>query len=100
MKLNESMSKTCTHYASSVIPITVGGTVLGECDDLDILGVTFDSNIFEKHHRSVSRAASRRFGNMRKSWRVFSDCLLLKTCFCGQYLVIVCSLRHALVASI
>ena len=35
------------------------GTVLEESDDLVILGVTFDSKItFEKHLRSVSRAAS------------------------------------------
>ena len=42
-------------------PLTVGGTVLKESDDLVILGVTFDSKMtFEKHLRSVSRAASQR----------------------------------------
>ena len=30
--------------------LTIGGSVLKECDDLDTLGVTFDSNTtFEKH---------------------------------------------------
>ena len=40
-------------------PLTIGLTVLKKSDDLAILGVTFDSMmIFEKHLRSVSRAAS------------------------------------------
>ena len=64
--------------------LTIGGTVLKEFDDLDILGVTFDSKItFEKHLRSVSRAASQRLGTLRKSWRVFHDRLLLGRCFRG-----------------
>ena len=43
-------------------PLTLGGTVLKESDDLDILGVTFDSKMrFEKHLYSVSRAVSQRF---------------------------------------
>ena len=38
---------------------TIGGTVLNESDDLDILGVTFDCKMtFEKHRRSVFGAAS------------------------------------------
>ena len=44
-------------------PLTIGGTVLKESNDLVILGVTFDSKMtFEKHLRSVSRAASQRLG--------------------------------------
>ena len=40
-------------------PLVIGGTVLKESDDLDILGVTFDSKMtFENHLRSVSRATS------------------------------------------
>ena len=40
-------------------PLTIGGTVLKESDDLVILGVTFDSKLtFEKHLHLVSRAAS------------------------------------------
>ena len=31
------------HHQS--LPLTIGGNVLKECDDLDILGVTFDSNM-------------------------------------------------------
>ena len=55
-------------------PLTIGGTVLKKSDDLVILGVTFDSKMtFEKHLRSVSRAASQRLVMLRKSWRVFHD---------------------------
>ena len=55
-------------------PLTIGGTVLTESDDLVILGVTFDSKLtFEKHLRLVSRAASQRLGILRKSCRVFHD---------------------------
>ena len=37
--------------------------MLKESDDLDILGVTSDSELtFEKHLRSVSRSASQRLG--------------------------------------
>ena len=54
-----------------------------ESDDLVILGVTFDSkNTFEKHLRSVSRAASERLCILRKSWRVFHD-RSLGRCFRG-----------------
>ena len=49
IKLNESKTKTtivtrsCTMHPQSP-PLTIGGTVLKESDDLVILGVTFDSN--------------------------------------------------------
>ena len=63
-------------------PLTIGGTVLKESDDLVILGVTFDYKItLENHLRSVSRAASQRLGVLRKSWRVFHDRSLLGRCF-------------------
>ena len=94
MKLNESKTKTmivsrartmnpqspqCTPNASL---LTIGGTVLKESDDLIILGVTFDSKMnFEKHLRSVSRAASQRLGILRKSWQVFHDRSLFGRCF-------------------
>ena len=65
-------------------PLTLGGTVLQESDDLVILGVTFDSNMsFEKHLRFVSRAASQRLGILRKSRRVFHHRSLLVRCFRG-----------------
>ena len=65
-------------------PLTIGGTVLKESDDLVILGVTFDSKVnFEKHLRYVSRAASQKLGNLSKSWRVFHDRSLLGRCFWG-----------------
>ena len=55
-----------THNAS--MHGTVHGTVLKESDDLDILGVTFDSMLtFEKHLRLVSRAASQREASQRGS---------------------------------
>ena len=68
MKLNVSKTKTMivsryrTMHPQSP-PLTIGGTVLKEFDDPVILGVTFDSTMtFEKHLRSVSRAASQRLG--------------------------------------
>ena len=65
-------------------PLTIGRTVLKESDNLVILGVIFDSKMtFEKHIRSVSRAASKRLGILRKSWRVFHDRSLLGICFRG-----------------
>ena len=66
--------------------LTISGTVLKDPDDLAILGVTFDSKMpFERHLRSVSRAASQRLGILRKSWQVFHHRLLLKRCFRGFY---------------
>ena len=89
MKLNASKTKTvivsnsCTMNPQSP-PLTIGGTVLKESDDLVFLGVTFDSKMtFKKHLRSVSRAASQRLGILRKSWRVFLDRSLLGRCFRG-----------------
>ena len=73
-----SMSRTM-HPQSPAL--TIGGTELKESGDLVILGVIFDSKmIFEKHLRSVSRAASQRLGNLR-SWQVFHDILFLGRCF-------------------
>ena len=55
-------------------PLTIAGTVLKKSDDIDILGVTFDSKvIFEKHLHSVWRAYSQMHGIVRKSWRVVHD---------------------------
>ena len=64
MKLNASKTKTKIVSRSRTMhpqspPITVGGTVLKQSDDLVIFGVTFDSKMtFENHLRSVSREAS------------------------------------------
>ena len=58
MKLNASKTKTMIVSRSRTIhpqspALTIGGTVLKECDELVILGVTFDSKTtFEKHLRS------------------------------------------------
>ena len=96
MKLNASNTKTmivarsCTMHPQSP-PLTIGGTVLKESDDLVILRVTFDSKItFEKYLRSVSRAASQRLCIL-KSWRVFHDRSLLGRCFWGFVLPVWCS---------
>ena len=89
MKLNASKTKTMIVSRSRTMhpqspALTIGGTVLKESDDLVILGVTFVSKMtFEKHLRSVSRAASQRLGILRKSWQVFYDRLLLGRCFGG-----------------
>ena len=71
MKLNASKTKTMivsrsrTMYLQSHL-LTIGGTVLKESVDLDILEVTFNSKItLEKHLRLISRAASQRFGILR-----------------------------------
>ena len=77
------VSKSRTMHPQSP-PLNIGGTVLKESDELVILGVTFNSKMtFEKHLRSVSRAASQRLGILRKSWRVFHDRSLLGKCFRG-----------------
>ena len=89
MKFNVSKTKTMIVSRSLIMhplspPLTIGGTVLKESDDLVILGLTFDSKMtFEKHLSSVSRAASQRLGILRKSWRVFHDRSLLGGCFRG-----------------
>ena len=89
MKLNEGKTKTMIVFSSRSMhcqspPLNIGGAVMKESDDFDLLGVTFDSKmIFEKHISSVSRAASRRLGILSKSRRVFHDKLLLGRCFLG-----------------
>ena len=72
MKLNVSKTMTLIFFRSRTMhpqppALTIVGSVLNESDDLVILGVTFDSKMtFEKHLRSVSRAASQRSGILRK----------------------------------
>ena len=89
MKLNASKTKTMIVSRSRTMhpqspPLTIGGSVLKESDDLVILGVTFHSKMtFEKHLRSVSRASSQRLSILRKSWLVFHDRSLLGRCFLG-----------------
>ena len=89
MKLNASKTKTMIVSSSRTMhpqspPLTIGSTVLKKSDDLVIFGGTFDSKMtFEKHLRSVSRAASQRLLILRKSWWVFHDRSLLGRCFRG-----------------
>ena len=92
--MNASKTKTMIVFMSRTIhpqlpPLTIGGTVLKESDDLVILGVIFDSSSsFEKHLRSVSRAASLRLSILRKSWLAFHDRSLLARCFRGFVLLV------------
>ena len=89
MKLNASKAKAMIGSRSRTMhpqspPLSIAGTALKEFDDLVILGVTLDSKMtFEKHLRSVSRAASQRLGIFSKSWLVFHDRSLLGRCFRG-----------------
>ena len=95
MKFNESKTKTTIVSGSSTIhpksiPMTLNETEVKESGDLVILQVTFDAKMtFEKHLRSVSRAAAQRLGIIRKFWQVFHDrSLLLRSsswwCFRAQ----------------
>ena len=71
-------------------PLTVGGIVPLDSDDLFILGVTFDSQMtFEKQLCSISRAASQRLGVLKKSSRVFHERSLLGKSFRGFVLPVV-----------
>ena len=105
MKLNANKTKTMIVSRSRTMhplspTLTIGATVLKESDDLVILGVTFDSKMtFEKHLRSVARAASQRLCILRKSWRVFHDRSLLGRCFRGFVLPVLeyCSAVWSLV---
>ena len=89
MKLNVSKTKTMIVSRSHTMhpqspPLTIGGTVLKESDDLVILGVTFYSKMtFEKNLHLVSSAASQSVGILMKSWQVFHDRSLLRSCFRG-----------------
>ena len=80
MKLNASKTKTMIFSRSPTIyllspPLTIIGTVPNECDDRNMLEVTyFDSKMtFENNLRSVSRATSQRLGIFWKSWRAIQD---------------------------
>ena len=72
MKLNASTTKTTIVSRSRTMhplspPLTIGGTVLKESDDLVILGVTFDSKLtIEKNLRLFSGSASQRLGILRR----------------------------------
>ena len=86
MKLNTSKTKTMiVAWSRTIHPqspaLTIGGTVLKESDDLVVLGVTFDSKMtFEKHLRSISRAASQQLVIFRKSSQVFFVLPVLEYC--------------------
>ena len=62
-------------------PLTIGGTVLKESDDLVILGVTFDSKMTLRIIFALFPEQLRKDGILRKSWRVFHDRAFLERCF-------------------
>ena len=83
MKLISSKTKTMvvsmsrTMHPQSLL-LTIGGIVLNESDDLDILRATFESTMtFEKHLRLVSTAASQRFEHVGFVGLEISQCLPL-----------------------
>ena len=91
MKLNPSKTTKVVSRSHTIpsLPLTIGRTEPNEFDDLDLLGVTFDSKItFEKHLCSVSRATSQTL------------CILLERCYQGFILTVLqCGVRlpiHAL----
>ena len=69
MKLGASKTKTMIVFRSLTghpqsPPLTIGGTLLKESDDLVTSGVTFDSKMtYEKHLRSVSRQLLKDFAS-------------------------------------
>ena len=85
MKLSASKTKTMIVSRSRTMhpqppPLTIVGTVLKESDDLVVLGVTFNFKMtFEKHLRSVSRAASQNL----VSWESPGECSMID-CFFGR----------------
>ena len=70
MKLNERKTKTTIASRLRTVhpqltPLTLDGSVRKESANIDLLGVTFDSDMtFKKHLRSVSSAADQRLGIM------------------------------------
>ena len=102
-EMKETVSKTMTMIVSrsrtmhpQSPPLTIGGTVLKESDNLDILKVVFDSKMtFVKHLRSVSLQLLKGL--------VFLDILFLGRCFRGFVLPVLeycsaafCSAAHTL----
>ena len=89
MKLNASKTKTTvglqvTPNASTVTRINYWRNCAEGVDDLDLLGVTFDSKMtLKKHLRLVSRAASQRLDILNKSWEVFNVISILGRCSRG-----------------
>ena len=86
VKFNESKTKTMIVSGSRTIhpqsiSMTLNETEVKESGDLVILRVTFGAKMtFEKHLRSVSRAAAQWLGIIRKFRQVFHDrSLLLKS---------------------
>ena len=79
LKLHASKTKTMIVSKSRTMhpqspSLTIGRAMLKGSDDNYILGVTFDSKMtFDRHLRSVSRAASQRHFILRNSSRVFHD---------------------------
>ena len=99
MKLNTSKTKTMivsrSHTMHPKLPlIPLGGTVLKQSDELDLLVGTFDAKMtFYKYLRSVPSAAFQWICILRKPLRVFHDRLFLeRSGFCAALFgVLFCS---------
>ena len=72
------------------LPLTIGGTVLNECDDLVLLEMPFDSKMtYEKHHASLGFQSSfSKTWHLEEYWRMVHDRSLLGRCFRGFVLPI------------
>ena len=87
MKLNVGKTKTMVVSRSrSLNPpspaLSVDGVLFKGLAYLEILGLTFDSKLtFETPLRSVARSVSQKIGIMKKSWSIFRDPNLMKSCF-------------------
>ncbi len=87
MKLNASKSKCLCISRSRTLnplhgPLLVDGAPLTVCDELDILGVRFDSKLsFERHIRRLVSSASQKLGVVRKAYRIFGDQSISASCF-------------------
>ena len=94
MKLNASKTKMMIAFRSHTAhpqspPLTIGGTLLKESDDLVRYEMTLASKMtFERHLRSVSRTVSQRLGILKMSWLLFRDRSLL-----WEILLMVCPAR-------
>ena len=61
--------------------LSLNGSVIDDVSHLRILGVTLDCILlFDTHLRTIAASASQKIGILRRSWRIFQDCELLKKC--------------------
>ena len=87
MMLNPEKTKTMIVSRSRTIipshgPLLLDGVELTNSDSLCILGVTFDCKLtFEQHIRSITSAAGKKLGILRKCFKIFGDKAISISCF-------------------